>query len=235
MSRTLLILLPNRDFDPTEVCIPWKECSRHGLQPTFATPDGQPAECDPLLITGVIFGLLGASPKVIALYRELVQDPSFRNPIAYAGVQAQDFEALLLPGGHAQGMKSYLGSPLVQSIALHFMKTGKVVGAICHGPLVLARTVDPETGRSVLHNRRATALPWIMEFAAYCVTAWKLGRYYRTYPAYVQDEMVSALGHRSRFRVGNPLAKVVVEDANLITARWPGDAEVFAQRLAARI
>jgi hypothetical protein len=32
-----------------------------------------------------------------------------------------------------------------------------------------------------------------MERSAYLATAWRLGRYYRTYPAYVEDEVRAAL------------------------------------------
>src|SRR6266576_2245189 len=59
------------------------------------------------------------------------------------------------------------------------------VGAICHGVIVLARATDPATGRSVIADKRTTCLPKFMERAAFYITAWRLGRYYRTYPAYV--------------------------------------------------
>ena len=74
-----------------------------------------------------------------------------------------------------------------------FWALGRPVGAICHGVLVLARTRDPATGRSVLADRRTTCLPKYMERMAYLATAWRLGRYYRTYPAYVEDEVKAAL------------------------------------------
>ena len=223
MPTRLLIPLPDRDFDVTEVCRPWQEARRRGVEVTFATPAGQVAQCDPLLITGVIFGLLGASQEAIAIYRRLEADPAFLNPISYQQIEAHRYDGLLLAGGHAKGMKVYLESPEVQSCALHFMSQRKPVGAICHGPIVLARTVG------VLRGRRCTALPWILEFLAYVVTAWKLGDYYRTYPVYVQDEVVGALGNRSNFVVGNPLMAQVVVDDHLVTARWPGDAELFGQ------
>jgi putative intracellular protease/amidase len=38
-----------------------------------------------------------------------------------------------------------------------------LIGAICHGVLVLARTIDPQTGRSLLFGHKVTAPPrrWI--------------------------------------------------------------------------
>ena len=90
-------------------------------------------------------------------------------------------------------MRQYLGSPVLREQVARFWALGRPVGAICHGVLVLARTRDPATGRSVLADRQTTCLPKYMERSAYLATAWRLGRYYRTYPAYVQDEVEAAL------------------------------------------
>ena len=81
-----------------------------------------------------------------------------------------------------------------------------------------------------------------MERTAYLATAWRLGRYYRTYPAYVQDEVQAALdAPDSQFRRG-PLTLTArgtatddtpaftVTDRNYLSARWPGDAYLFARR-----
>jgi hypothetical protein len=107
--------------------------------------------------------------------------------------------------------------------------------------LVLARATDPKTGRSLLAASRTTCLPKYMERSAYLLTAWKLGRYYRTYPAYVQNEVVAALDDPAQFGQGPPRTTkrgtatdhrhaFVVEDGRYVSARWPGDAYLFAQR-----
>ena len=87
----------------------------------------------------------------------------------------------------------------------------------------------------VLSSKRTTCLPKYMERSAYLLTAWKLGRYYRTYPAYVQDEVTAALDDPKQFERGpRVLTKrgtadddspaFVVEDGPYVSARWPGDA-----------
>ena len=58
---------------------------------------------------------------------------------------------------------------------------------------MLARSRDPESGKSVLEQRRTTCLTKPMERTAYFISFWKLGKYYRTYPAYVEDEVRAAL------------------------------------------
>jgi putative intracellular protease/amidase len=137
-------------------------------------------------------------------------------------------------------MRQYLGSAVLQGKVGEFWALGRPVGAICHGVLVLARTNDPATGRSVIARRRTTCLSKYMERGGYYLSAWRLGRYYRTYPAYVQDEVVGALDDARQFERGpytttrgtmtDDSAAFVVEDGNYVSARWPGDAYLFAKR-----
>jgi putative intracellular protease/amidase len=236
MAAKVMIPLPDRDFDTTEVSIPWKQFVEAGLHVTFSTETGQMGQADPRLLTGVIFGQLGAKPDAIAAYRELEKNEAFQHPIPYESIDPQEYDLLLLPGGHAKGMRQYLQSKVVQHKALEFLKLNKVVGAICHGVLVLARTIDPETGRSVLYGRKLTGLTKRLESAGYYLTFWRLGDYYRTYPEYVEDETVSVLKQRSDFIHGGSIRKpFVVEDGNLITARYPQDAHLFAQKLLDRV
>ncbi len=235
-QKEVLIPLPDRDFDTTEVAIPWKTFVEAGLKVTFSTESGYIGQTDPRLLTGVIFGQLGAKPEAIAAYRELEKDEAFRHPIPYESIHPQEYDLLLLPGGHAKGMRQYLESKVVQDTALEFIKQNKVVGAICHGVLVLARTIDPDTRRSVLYGRKLTGLTKRLERAGYYLTFWRLGDYYRTYPEYVEDETVNALKERSDFlHGGSTWEPFVVEDGNLISARYPADAHQFAQKLVDRV
>jgi putative intracellular protease/amidase len=243
----VLIPLPDRDFDVTEVAVPWKVLTRTGHRVTFATERGGAApQADPRLLTGVIFGRLGAEPEPKAFYDELTRAPEFRSPAAWASLDPAAFDGLLLPGGHAPGMRQYLGSEPLQRLVAAFWRLGRPVGAICHGVLVLARARDPETGQSVLAGARTTCLPKYMERAAYYSTFWRLGRYYRTYPAYVEDEVKAALRSPADFARGPfELSKrgtdgddgpaFVVEDGRYVSARWPGDAYLFAKRFAGRL
>ncbi len=83
----ILLPLPDRDFDTTEVAVPWQVLTRSGHQVVFATErGGQPPACDPLLLTGVVFGQLGAGQPAVADYRELTASAEFRAPIAWSAV-----------------------------------------------------------------------------------------------------------------------------------------------------
>lgn len=99
----------------------------------------------------------------------------------------------MLAGGHAPGMRQYLGSPTLREKVASYWALSRPVGAICHGVLVLARTRRTD-GRSLISDCATTCLPRYMERGAFWLTAWKLGHYYRTYPSYVEDEVRGAFG-----------------------------------------
>src|SRR5580700_1753534 len=101
----VVIPLPDRDFDTTEVAVPWRVLTRAGHEIVFATERGAVAACDPLLLTGVLFGKLGADPEPRAFYAELEKSREFRAPIRYDAIDPESFAGILLPGGHAQGMR----------------------------------------------------------------------------------------------------------------------------------
>jgi putative intracellular protease/amidase len=239
--------LPDRDFDVTEVAVPWHILTAAGHQVTFATerPGTVPA-CDPRLLTGVLFGRLGAAGEPKRYYQQLAGSGEFAATVGWGDLDPAGFDGLILPGGHAPGMRQYLSAAALQEKVARFWGLGRPVGAICHGVLVLARARDPATGRSVLADRRTTCLPKYMERGAYLLTAWRLGRYYRTYPAYVEDEVKGALAAPAQYERGprvlaargtasDDSAAFVVEDRNYISARWPGDAYLFGRRFLAAL
>jgi putative intracellular protease/amidase len=239
----VLVPLPDTDFDTTEVAVPWKLLTEAGHEVDFATERGDVVpRCDQRLLDGVLFGKLGAEPEPIAFYEEMAGSAAFRSPLSWLDLDVTAYDGLLLPGGHAPGMRQYLGSAELQAAIARFWATGKPVGAICHGVLVLARSKDDQ-GRSVLAERRTTCLPKYLERSGYLLTAWKLGRYYRTYPAYVEDEVVANLASPALFERGprgtqrgtrtDHTNAFVVEDGNYVSARWPGDAYLFAERFRA--
>jgi putative intracellular protease/amidase len=240
--RMLLFLLPDADYDPTESSVPWQALRRAGIEVRFATPQGLPAYADPRLIEhgfGLLNPVLMTRKADLQHYRAMIADPAFIKPMAYAEVDPDQFEGLLIPGGHAPRMRSLLESGQAQRLALQFFNANKPVAAVCHGPLLLARTLDPKTGRSVLHGRKVTALlANSMELLAWAITAPWLGRYYRTYPQTVEAEVKAALTSPDDFLPGprfyqrdsaaKPQRGFVVRDGNLLTARWPGDCYRFA-------
>jgi putative intracellular protease/amidase len=224
----VLMPLPSRDFDPTESAGSWLMLTEAGHRVAFATPDGCPAAADDIMLTGcgldpwgfipvlrnftVLGRLLSANREAREAYREMEQSREFQNPKRWSDIDSGEHNALLLPGGHrARGMREYLESTELRRAVLDFFLVEKPVAAVCHGVLLAARTMNPDTGRSVLYGRKTTALTWALERSA--VIAGRIGRfwdpdYYRTYteepgqPAgymSVQQEVTRALAKESDF------------------------------------
>jgi putative intracellular protease/amidase len=228
MAR-VLFLLPARDFDPSEAAVSWQVLARAGHRIDFATPDGRPAVADDIMLTGQGLDPWGAIPLLRnwplaglllranrdarKAYADMIVDPNYAAPKRWDAIEASDFDALLLPGGHrARGMRDYLESDILQRHVAGFFDAEKPVAAICHGVLLAARSISKRTGRSVLHGYQTTALTWALENSA-----WSLARilrfwdpnYYRTYLETsgqpkgfmsVQQEVTRALAAAEDFR-----------------------------------
>lgn len=238
----ILIPLPDHDFDTTEAATPWRYLTQAGHQVVFATERGAVAACDPRLLEGVIFGQLGAAPDACAAYQDMIAADSFRQPIGWDAIVPSDYAGYLLPGGHAPRMRQYLGSPLLQQKMAACFALARPLAAVCHGVLVLARARRADEPKcSVLDGYRSTCLPAYMERLAFWLTAWKLGRYYRTYPDYVEAEVRAALARPEDF-VRGPITLFskstserdhggfVCVDRHYLSARWPGDVHLLARR-----
>jgi putative intracellular protease/amidase len=224
----VLIPIPNQDFDPSEVAVSWSVLKRLGHSVTFATPDGRPGHADDLMLTGegldfwgfipglrrftAVGRLMRANAPARAAYAAMERDAAFTSPLVWREVGLEDFDGLLLPGGHrARGMREYLESDILQKLVSEFFAAGRPVAAICHGVLLAARSRTADGRHSVLFGQRTTALTWALERKG-----WMAGRifrfwdpnYYRTYddgpgnPAgfmSVQQEVTRALARPEDF------------------------------------
>jgi putative intracellular protease/amidase len=208
--------------------VSWSILKDAGHTLLFATPGGKPAQADPVMISGEGLDVWGFIPLLNKLpllglmlrahrgareaYWTMQQDVNYAKPLTWAQARSADFGALLLPGGHAKGMREYLESAELQALTAEFFDAGKPVAAVCHGVVLAARSISRRTGKPVLHGRKTTALTWKLE-----KSAWNLSRYfarfwdpdyYRTYgeepgeaPGYrgVQQEVTRALENPADF------------------------------------
>jgi putative intracellular protease/amidase len=226
---TVLIPIPDRDFDPTEVAVSWRVLTDNGHRVIFATESGMAGVADDIMVTGRGLDIWSALPILGSLpliglvlrankngrdaYAAMVGSAEYQHPVSWSGAALDGVDALLLPGGHrARGMRSYIDSDILQRLVVDAFTRGMLVAAICHGVLLAARSVDPSTGRSVLYGHKTTSLTWAMERMA-----WRLTRitrfwdpdYYRTYSEQpgqpggymsVQSEVTRALKDPTDFR-----------------------------------
>jgi putative intracellular protease/amidase len=223
-----LIPLPHTDFDPSEVAVPWRVLTQAGHRVVFATPDGQAASADPIMLSGTGLDLWGWIPGLRRLplfglilranrdarrdYQRLLQDQAFRSPLRWDAIDGAAYDGLLLPGGHrAQGMRIYLESEQLKTLIAAFFAENKPVAAICHGVLLVARSRRAD-GRSVLYERCTTGLTWALEKSAWSLTRitrfWD-PHYYRTY----REESGQPAGYMS---VQQEVTRVLADPADFL-------------------
>jgi putative intracellular protease/amidase len=258
MAR-VLFAIPARDFDPTEVAISWSVLRKLGHVVLFATPDGSPGKADDIMLTGqgldpwgfvpglrrvtLVGRLARANAEARQAYAELQQDLDFKVPLAWRQARRENFDGLLLPGGHrARGMRAYLESDILQKLVAQFFAADMPVAAICHGVLLAARSRGAE-GRSVLHGKRTTALTWALERKAW--TAGRIFRfwdpgYYRTYEdgpgspqgfMSVEQEVTRALARREDFlNVPKDAVDYKSKTSGMVRDSWSNERPAFVVR-----
>ncbi len=84
-------------------------------------------------------------------------------------------------------MRQVIDSPIVHRLVLEYQPqtkkpSNKVIGAVCHGVMVLAAAKGPD-GKSAIHDCVTTALPGTFESGIFWGTRVFLGDYYKTYGA----------------------------------------------------
>ena len=96
-----------------------------------------------------------ASPKLAPIQATVMDDPgkTIRPDLTVAEARAEDFGALLLPGG-VRNPDSLRTDASAIALIRAFATAGKPVAAICHGPWLLVEA-------DLLRGRRATCWPSI--------------------------------------------------------------------------
>jgi protease I len=123
-GKKVAFLMTN-GFEDSEFTSPWEAVTEHGAQAELISPE-----------TGTLTGKNGhqATPDK-----------------AVADANADDYDALVLPGGVANGDKLRMNEDAVRFVRA-FFDAGKPVGVICHGGWIL-------TDADVLKGRTITSYP----------------------------------------------------------------------------
>jgi putative intracellular protease/amidase len=231
-------------FDPTELAVPVTEWIALGHVVVFATGNGAKPKCDQAVLNGILGGTIQVFPEPRRLYLELeASSAAFAHPIAFSAIDAAQYDALFVVGGHAPGMNQMLSNELLHSKIRPFFDSDKPVASVCHGVLLLARM-------GLLAHRKTTALPMYLEWPAWLATHYLAGmgtyQLNTTWPHYVEQEIKASMSSPSQFVLG-PLDlfghlftpsredyahAFVYQDGNRLSGRYWGDAFLLAHRFA---
>ncbi|ORY60986.1 class I glutamine amidotransferase-like protein [Pseudomassariella vexata] len=241
-SPKVLIMMADYGHDPTETAVPYTAMKAAGFHVQFATENGKSPQCDKMMLEGVTQKLLGASRSAIDMYATMSQSDEMQNPLSWSasGFSLESFDLVFFPGGHEKSVRKIIDSLDVHELmADYFPKTKKpgkkAVAAVCHGVMVLSESKDA-AGNSVIRDCVTTALPARFEQVAFWGTRAFLGDYYKTYGAgseNVEQSVTNSLANATQFKNSLLPTPFVVQDEqyNYISARFPGDADLFAQKI----
>ncbi|OTB00754.1 hypothetical protein M426DRAFT_323997 [Hypoxylon sp. CI-4A] len=238
----VVIMMADYGHDPTETAVPYTAFKNAEYDIKFATENGKPPRCDKKMLEGFTQKLLGAKKEVISMYKKMAVSDEMRHPLSWSdpAFTLDSFDLVVFPGGHEKGVRQIIESPIVHKLVLdYFPKTKrpskKVVGAVCHGVMVLSESKDA-SGNSVIRDCNTTSLPAKFEQAAFWGTRAILGDYYKTFgkdSANTEESVKKVLADPAQFKASLNPGPFIVEDEqyNYISARYPGDAELFAEEI----
>ena len=208
-----------------ELATPYFALLDAGAAITLASIRGGSIPIDPRSIPAGAGQPRGEQPEglqeVPASVRRFLGDPRAMEaarvsvPVDY--IADEQFDAVLLPGGHGAMWDMPESHGLARLVGLHFEK-GKVVAAVCHGPagLVSAKRGD---GRPIVEGRRVNCFTNTEEKAVGLA---------EVVPFLLEDRMTELGGKIERGRDWHPYA---VRDRNLITGQNPQSSALVARHM----
>lgn len=220
MTKRALIILTSHDrlgdsgrstgFYYEELATPYWALVDAGLSVDIASIQGGPAPHDP--------GSLGAAGTRPASVERFVINAAamakVNATLPVAGLRAEDYDAIFLPGGHGT-MWDLPASAALAALLGRAFDLGKVIGAVCHGPagLVAARRAD---GRPIVEGRRVNSFTDAEESAVGLTQV----------VPFLLESRLRQLG--ARFEGAANFQPHAVSDGNLITGQNPMSSSLVA-------
>ena len=125
-GKRIAFLVANTGVEQVELTSPWQALSKAGAETVLLAPEKQ---------------------TVQAVNGDIDKGDTFEPDQAVTDARADDFDAMVLPGGVANPDKLRL-VPDAVSFVKAFATSGKPIAAICHGPWTLVEA-DVVTGKTL--------------------------------------------------------------------------------------
>ncbi|KAK0490908.1 ThiJ/PfpI [Armillaria novae-zelandiae] len=151
---------------------------------------------------------------------KFLTDETVRSKLANAKqlstVNVKDYDAILYVGGHGPVMDLPTDATNIK-LASEFYQSGKIVGAVCHGPAALLNAVDAE-GKPIYAGKEFTGFSNAEEEAVHKVNA---------IPFLLETEFTKRGGKYTKAE--QLWAPKVVVDRNLYTGQNPASAKPLGE------
>lgn len=179
----------------SEFAEPYEIFREAGFSITVASPKGGKVPIDPRSL----------KEEQQAKWGHLL--PVVEQTVALDDVTADGFDAIFMPGGHGT-MFDLPDNPKLQALIAEFAETGRIVGAVCHGPAALVN-VRLSNGEYLVKGKKVTAFTNEEEEAS-------------TFAPHMPFLLEDALRQAGAEFVGKPMwSDHVVADGKLVTGQNP--------------
>ncbi|MEQ9405083.1 MAG: type 1 glutamine amidotransferase domain-containing protein [Cyclobacteriaceae bacterium] len=154
-----------------------------------------------------------------AFLNDSIAQEKSNNTIALSDVDTSEYQAIYFVGGKG-AMYDFPDNKDIQSIVSAYYQSGKVIGAVCHGPAALVN-VTLDDGQSILKNKTVSSFTNNEELFLIPDAA-------TIFPFLLEDKLVE---NGAQFREGTMYLENVIQDGNLITGQNPWSTWKLAETM----
>jgi putative intracellular protease/amidase/sugar lactone lactonase YvrE len=216
MSNVLIVTTSHDHFEgdnphPTgvwmeEFALPYLELAKNGVEMTIASPKGGAMPVDPRSLP---------TPEQEHDWQQAIA--ASKQTVKLSAVRSTEFDAIFLPGGHGPMFDLPENSDL-QRLLREFQEGGKIIAAVCHGPVGLVGATLSD-GTPLVKDKVLTSYTNSEEVAA------KLDQEV----PFILEQRLRELG--AIFIAHENKADHIERDGNLITGQNPNSSASIARAL----
>lgn len=177
---------------------------------------------------------LGGKPPVViddddmgvfdyAFLNDSIAQKKANNTIAMQAVNADEYAAIYFVGGKG-AMFDFPQNKYIQSIVRDFYESGKVIGAVCHGPAALIN-VTLSNGSLLLKDKTVSSFSNKEELFLIADAA-------TIFPFLLEDKLVEK---GAVFKEGHMYLENVISDGNLVTGQNPWSTWAIAEAVVKQL
>ncbi|WP_456459268.1 type 1 glutamine amidotransferase domain-containing protein [Reichenbachiella sp.] len=172
--------------------------------------------------------MLGGAPPYVGYDESQSTSSNFKNSSGFkrlnfsqklSEIDTTAYDAIFFPGGLGL-MTDMVEDPLVKQTIKNFYESGKLIGAVCHGPAALLN-VKLSNGDNLLAGKKINSFTEAEE----AIDKHTLGG---VIPFMLEDELIK---QGAIFSHGKPFAPYVVADEKLVSGQNPASATGVAQQM----
>ena len=198
-------------YELTELARAYYVFNANGFEVDIASPKGgQP----PVVIDGDDMGQFD-----YAFLNDTVAQQKVDNTIALTDVDKDQYQAVYFVGGKG-AMFDFPENAAIKSIVSHYYQSGKVIGAVCHGPAALVN-VTLDDGSPFLANKTVSSFTNDEELLL-------IPDAKEVFPFLLQSKLID---QGANFDSGPVYLDNMVQDGNLVTGQNPWSVWLVAESM----